>query len=123
MHTFATSAFLHKQGEPNARFETICVDCCGWDECVGCTITRSSITPSCESPLDHTSAEVPGVTLETLTIDTGYWRATNKSKTILACYNADACVGGQTDSDDFCATGYKGPCEGGFRTRERNPEV
>ncbi|CAM9792296.1 unnamed protein product, partial [Ectocarpus sp. 12 AP-2014] len=44
-----------------------------------------------------------------LNIDEGFWRATNESDSILACYNADACIGGQTGADSFCASGYKGP--------------
>ncbi|CAN0398759.1 unnamed protein product, partial [Ectocarpus sp. 13 AM-2016] len=46
--------------------------------------------------------------LETLHIDEGYWRATTKSDNILACYNEDACSGGQTGVDSFCASGYTG---------------
>ncbi|CAM9486217.1 unnamed protein product [Scytosiphon promiscuus] len=105
-------------GDPTVRFDTVCDDCCEWDDCVGCNITRGNVTPSCDSPLEHTTAEEPGVTLETLSVDSGYWRPNNESETILACYNADACVGGQTDSDEFCATGYTGPycavCEAGY---------
>ncbi|CAN0573402.1 unnamed protein product, partial [Ectocarpus sp. 12 AP-2014] len=26
-----------------------------------------------------------------------------------ACYNADACAGGKTGADSFCASGYEGP--------------
>lgn len=50
--------------------------------------------------------------LETLAVDKGYWRATKTSKEILACYNEDACLGGQTGSQGYCKEGYKGPCEG-----------
>ncbi|CAM9175464.1 unnamed protein product, partial [Hapterophycus canaliculatus] len=66
-----------------ARFGAVCFDCPDWNEC-----------------LDF------GFTLETLSIDEGYWRATNDSDSILACYNPDACSGGQTGSDSFCAVGY-----------------
>ncbi|CAN0380979.1 unnamed protein product, partial [Scytosiphon promiscuus] len=48
------------------------------------------------------------VVLETLNITKGYWRATNESRTILACPNADACKGGQTDAENYCASGYTG---------------
>ncbi|CAM9812920.1 unnamed protein product, partial [Ectocarpus sp. 6 AP-2014] len=53
-----------------------------------------------------------------LNIDGGYWRTTTESDNILACYNADACNGGQTGADSFCASGYTGPycavCETGY---------
>ncbi|CAN0186742.1 unnamed protein product, partial [Hapterophycus canaliculatus] len=49
-------------------------------------------------------------TLETLSIDKGFWRATPSSRDILPCHNPDACLGGQTGAADFCAAGYEGPC-------------
>ncbi|CAN0089674.1 unnamed protein product [Ectocarpus fasciculatus] len=104
--------------DPDARFETVCLDCPDWDECSGCTIERGNVAPMCEAPLWHTSADNDGVTLETLHIDRGYWRATNESDNILACFNADACNGGQTGAHSFCASGYQGPycavCEIGY---------
>ena len=48
--------------------------------------------------------------METLLIERGYWRATNSSETVLACYNGDACLGGETGTSDFCSKGYEGPC-------------
>ena len=102
---------LDKQGGDTTRFEAVCFDCPGWDECSDCSIGRGDITPTCEAPLEHTSADEPGVTLETLNVSRGYWRVTNTSDNILACYNADACVGGATGADNYCALGYAGPCE------------
>ncbi|CAN0506184.1 unnamed protein product, partial [Ectocarpus sp. 12 AP-2014] len=100
------------------RFETECLDCANWDECSGCTITSGDVVPTCETPLEYTTAEEPGVTLETLNIDGGYWRTTTESDSILACYNTDACNGGQTGEDSFCASGYTGSycavCETGY---------
>ncbi|CAM9858216.1 unnamed protein product, partial [Hapterophycus canaliculatus] len=69
-------------------------------------MTRGDVTPSCVPPLEHTSAEESGVVLETLELAEGYWRATNESYGILACFNADACVGGQTGAESYCASGY-----------------
>ena len=89
----------------------MCFDCPDWDECSGCTITKGDVKPVCEVPLEHTTAEGPGVTVDTLTIARGYWRATNQSEKILACYNADACIGGETGADGYCSPGYKGACE------------
>lgn len=105
--------FLLKTQEDGAtRFETTCFDCPDWDMCFGCTIESGDVTPVCKVPLEHTSADAGDVTLKTLNIDAGYWRATNTSEEILACYNPEACSGGQTGADSFCASGYKGPCEG-----------
>lgn len=88
----------------------MCFDCPAWGECSDCDIT-STVTPECEAPLEHSSADEVGVTMETLSIEKGYWRVTNESYSILACYNADACTEGQTWPNS-CAEGYKGPCEG-----------
>ncbi|CAM9358530.1 unnamed protein product [Ectocarpus sp. 13 AM-2016] len=92
-----------------ARYESVCSDCPEWDECLGCSMTRGNVVPTCEAPLEHTEAKQPDVTLETLSVAEGYWRATNDSVNILACYNVDACVGGQTGAEEFCAQGYTGP--------------
>lgn len=94
------------------RFETACLDCLAWEKCFGCTIVDGDITPACEAPFEHTTANEPGLSLETLNVSRGYWRATDNSTNILACYNPDACNGGLTGADNYCASGYKGPCEG-----------
>lgn len=90
----------------------MCSDCPDWDECSGCSIEKGDIKPVCAAPLDHTSASEPGATLETLEIDEEHWRAMDNSTNILACYNPDACGGGVTGAEGFCASGYKGACEG-----------
>lgn len=87
----------------------MCFDCADWDECSGCAI---NVMPVCEGPLEHSSTNESGLTLETLSVDGGYWLATSESDIILTCYNADACTGELTGADSFCASGYKGPCEG-----------
>ena len=90
----------------------MCSDCPDWDRCVGCSIENEYNAPVCEEPLDHTLANEPGVTLKTLNIVPGYWRATSTSDKVLACYNPDACSGGVTGAEAFCASGYKEACEG-----------
>ncbi|CAN0563986.1 unnamed protein product, partial [Laminaria digitata] len=55
------------------------------------------------------TANKAGITLETLTVDAGYWRSTTESTTILACYNTAACLGGKTGAETFCDGGYMGP--------------
>ncbi|CAM9718324.1 unnamed protein product [Scytosiphon promiscuus] len=118
---YCASGLMYREDTEEARgirFEAVCFDCPDWDECSGCTMTRGDVKPVCEVPLEHTTAEGPGATVETLYIARGYWRATNQSEIILACYNADACVGGETGTDGYCSPGYTGPycavCETGY---------
>lgn len=73
------SYYSEKQEKGAARYEAVCVDCPDWDEFSGCTIKGGDLTPTCEVSLEHTTAEEPGLTLETLNIDRGYWRATTES--------------------------------------------
>lgn len=59
----------------------------------------------------NTRSEGGPATLEMISIDKGYWRATNSSRDVLACYNADACLGGLTGTAEYCLEGYEGPCK------------
>lgn len=61
--------------------------------------------------MDHSNSSGGTVTLETLLIEPGYWRANAFSRNILACYHADACLGGVSGTADFCLVGYEGPCK------------
>lgn len=69
------------------------------------------MVPLCSDVIPHSTSDGGLVTLETLSIDPGYWRATNSSTEVLACYNVDACVGGITGATEYCVEGYEGPCE------------
>ena len=55
----------------------------------------------------------PGATLTSLPIKPGYWRSDRESVTVHECLHFDACQGATTilSSEDYCADGYKGPCE------------
>lgn len=81
--------------------------------CAGCTVENLWKVPiSFSAVLEHSTRPSGHLaTLETLSIDPGYWRATNKSTKILKCYNEDACTGGLTGSSGYCLEGYTGPCE------------
>ncbi|CAN0375421.1 unnamed protein product, partial [Scytosiphon promiscuus] len=48
-----------------------------------------------------------------LTLKNGYFRTSNQSYVILQCFRRNACQGGK-DADDYCASGYTGPCENAF---------
>lgn len=65
----------------------------------------------CTVEYRHTVSSGIGVTVESLVIEAGYWRATETSATILPCWNEGACRGGATGASDFCDEGYAGPCE------------
>lgn len=90
-------------------FETVCKGC---DiQCSGCSFEGKE--PICLGELRHSTSAGGNTTLESLLIERGYWRATNTSMEILACYNAKACLGGLTGGKGYCSKGYKGPCEFG----------
>ncbi|CAM9114240.1 unnamed protein product [Ectocarpus sp. 8 AP-2014] len=98
------------EGEPAELFGRVCFDCGDFeDDCPFCYMKGGNAMPACEAPLEHTTATEPGTTVETLVINEGYWRASTKSNNILACYNEEACIGGQTGAYSFCAPGYNGP--------------
>ena len=94
-----------------ARYDSICSGCPSWEDCQNCTVGELASPPICSNALDHTTTNGSGSTLETLSVDGGYWRASSDSDTILACYNVKACAGGQTGTETFCNDGYMGPCE------------
>lgn len=54
-----------------------------------------------------------GATLYALPILSGFWRSDIESSTIHPCFHGDACSGAThiNSSDDYCASGYVGPCE------------
>ena len=98
------------------RYNRVCGGC--RPECRNCIVGHGNLDATCSIALEHTTATGPVSTLETLSVDKGYWRATNTSSDILACFNKAACLGGQTGSATFCDDGYMGPCE---RSNERSP--
>ena len=105
-----------QDGPDTERYNRVCGGC--QPECRNCILGDSNLDATCSNELEHTTATGPVNTLETLSIDKGYWRATNASSDILACFNKAACLGGQTGSATFCDDGYMGPCE---RSNERTP--
>lgn len=91
-------------------FETVCDGC--ETSCTDCNLDADENgTPLCREELKHTKSAGGNTPLKMLSIDKGYWRATDTSTDVRVCYNADACSGGTTGSPDFCEKGYEGPCE------------
>lgn len=101
----------------NSRYQETCFLCPIWQDCELCTVQDPHQTSICTEALDHTSSPLPNSTLETLSLDKGYWRYSLNSTTILPCHHQDACVGGVGNGgdDDYCADGYTGPCERALR--------
>lgn len=93
-------------GDP---YKVICSGC--QTTCHNCSYEKAALVPICASALEHSNSSGGTTTLETLSIDSGYWRANTTSDKVLACFNADACLGGVTGMDGYCREGYEGPCE------------
>lgn len=97
------------QDDSYEHYGTVCHGC---PECHSCEVEDVG-GMACTAQFEHSQSDGIAVTLETLEIQQGYWRATNTSRSngILPCYNKEACEGGVTGSAGYCAKGYTGPCE------------
>lgn len=89
-------------------FEAVCHGC--EITCDGCVFVDGILTPTCKEALKHSTSAGGNVTLQNILIERGHWRATASSTEILACYHADACLGGVTGTSGYCFEGYEGPC-------------
>jgi predicted outer membrane repeat protein len=60
-----------------------------------------------------TCAGIIGANTSTVVLPSGVWRASTTSLKTYSCWNSNACLGGVAakSTDDYCATGYKGPCK------------
>lgn len=104
-----TCLLLLQEGD---LYEAVCSGCeTSETSCQNCSFNERHLVPSCKDVIDHATSLGGLVTLAMLTIDPGYWRATTSSPHALACYNADACLGGVTATSGYCLEGYEGPCE------------
>lgn len=76
-----------------------------------------------EGETDGVSCTTAGATLASIYIIEGYWRESEDSSYIHECPISDACQGldgAVTTSDDYCATGYTGPCKADILTPTTN---
>lgn len=114
-HKISTLSSLSSQDAGACRFLAVCArcstDCKG--ESSGVVVADPAAVPVCdEVPTGARSAEDGGTTLETLELEPGYYRTSNKSHDVLECFQEAACKGGVDAADDgYCAEGYSGPCE------------
>ena len=99
-------ARLWQSGDP---YEAVCDGC--RIVCDGCVFAEPLLAPMCSEVVAHSTSSGGKTTLEALSIERGYWRATNSSENVLACYHPDACSGGMTGTPGYCLEGYKGPCK------------
>lgn len=88
-------------------FDIACAAC--ETRCTACRLEGD--LPICTEQLENTISGGGDVTLETLSLQSGYWRATNTSRVVLPCYHPGACAGGISGLSSSCAKGYGGPCE------------
>jgi predicted outer membrane repeat protein len=58
-------------------------------------------------------AGIVGANTSTVVLPNGVWRASTTSLKTYTCWNSDACIGGVAvrSTNDYCATGYIGPCK------------
>ncbi|CAN0168925.1 unnamed protein product [Ectocarpus sp. 12 AP-2014] len=105
--------FIQQSDDP---FEVMCSGC--EVTCEACIFDEGLLVPACTDVMEHATSDGGNITLEALSIDSGYWRATESSEEVLACYHAEACVGGVTATSGYCLDGYEGPycsvCSDGY---------
>lgn len=70
----------------------------------------NGMIPVCKELPPGVEALSDGTTVASLALREGHYRTSKESHTIIECFNEKACKGG-TDVDDYCATGYEGPCK------------
>ena len=75
------------------------------------TCGTENLVPTCTAIFENAWSDGANTSIEDIHIDPGYWRATETSDIILACYNEDACLGGITGEVGYCREGYYGPCK------------
>lgn len=97
---------MWQSGSP---YEVVCDGC--QTTCDGCSFEEPPSVPMCTAAMEHAFSAGGTDTLEVLSIERGYWRATPSSDDVLACYNVDACLGGVTGTSGYCLVGYEGPCK------------
>lgn len=68
---------------------------------------------SLEGNVEGVDCAHAGATLASLPVVEGYWRSSTESVIIHSCVHSEACPGATkvSNSDDYCADGYEGPCE------------
>ena len=96
-----------------SRFDTVCQGCSDAANNTvpdGVEISNERETPSCQAIPSGTVATSIATTVESLTLEKGFYRTSKESDVVMECYRSEACLGG-SDPDEYCAEGYEGACE------------
>lgn len=95
----------------SCRFELACARCSADCDAIPSSVTMTDSTiPACVELMAGTRASSSGTTVATLDLQEGYYRTSAESQVVVECFLTSACAGG-TDPENYCADGYKGPCE------------
>lgn len=100
-----------KPQNESCRFELVCARCSTCDDVYsGVLVDTDTTVPVCVDLPKGTTTASSGTSLATISLEKGYYRTSAESQIVLECYQEDACVGGDA-ADDYCASGYEGPCK------------
>lgn len=92
-------------------FELVCAQCLDGCQSVLTTVDfKSDMIHVCDAIPEGVQASSPRITIETFDLKEGYYRVNAESSEVLECFQENSCVGGM-DANNYCATGYKGPCK------------
>ncbi|CBJ26186.1 conserved unknown protein [Ectocarpus siliculosus] len=116
--------FLDEEVADTCRLEVVCSRCvsspCEDDDMLdnGISVLEDNVVPHCKAVAVGVNVSGnAGTTLQTLDLESGYYRTSAESDIILECHREEACVGGST-AGEYCATGYQGAycaaCEEGY---------
>jgi hypothetical protein len=96
---------------PTSTMTCADIDSGGDKQC--CKANQYSDGVACHTCSDALDCSKLGITTATLLLKPHYWRADLNTAEAKECLNSAACIGGiaKTSPDDYCATGYKGPCK------------
>ena len=92
---------LNQVPDQPSRLDRVCAQCWTSEENVPDSVNVKSLstTPICKSLPTGVTSLSDGVTLETLQLEEDYSRISSASRTILECYNGDACKVVQTPTN------------------------
>jgi hypothetical protein len=110
----ATCCYANGYGIASSTTATTCSDTDSGDDRNCCIVGEYSNGKQCVACTGEFMCDRLGITTETLPLRPHFWRESIAAPTARRCWNADACVGGTANSgstDEYCAAGYKGPCE------------
>lgn len=99
-----------QEDDDTCRFKVVCDQCSGGCDKLGASVDKDDTTPVCAKVPTGVNASGTGATVESLSLEAGYYRVSNTSRKILECCRAEACKGG-SNASNYCEAGYRGPCE------------